>query len=159
MCKMKNRPQIQSLAYAVGDVLNRYVEVHNYVQDEGASTKSLVKNFFGRGKSQLALLADAEALLPGSLEVERAIDTFRTTAGDALSDGERQYVDVLTGYARALSATIEALIERQQVLHKVSTQTANWTEFSDAGDRYEASIKEYMAWGQQLNDLAPLIFD
>ena len=42
MCKMKNRPQIQSLAYAVGDVLNRYVEGHNYVLEEGSSAKSLL---------------------------------------------------------------------------------------------------------------------
>jgi hypothetical protein len=143
--------------------LSSYIVVHDRIFHDASTFKSVVRNLFGRGVPMSQLLRDAEALLPFWTSMRARIEGLRQRSYDRLSPGERRYFDLLSRYVDAVSATVEALVDRQRLLSEGSKgSTRNpitWEAFQDKERAYQAAVQRYMSVGGELNDAAPVVFE
>ena len=87
------RQQLLELSYATSQGVQAYANVHGYIDKEGASAKSALKNLFGRGVPMSELLAAAESLVPVWTDIESAVLSFEAQHVFLLDDEERTYLD------------------------------------------------------------------
>jgi hypothetical protein len=160
---MSRRDQIKELAMIVGNGLEVYVAIHDSIFREANTFKSFLKNLVGRGVPMSKLLEDSECLIPLWDAIHQKMETFRRSTYSSLSDDEACYFDVLLRYVAAVRRTTAALIDRQQLLNQGSKGRPNnpmtWKAFQQKEKIYESAIQEYMTIGEELNALAPIIFE
>lgn len=115
-----HRDEIRELATAVGSGLSAYIAVHDQSFQGSSTLKSVLKNIFGRGVPMSKLLQDAEALLPLWASIRTRMQAFHQRSYAVMSRDDRQYVDLLSRYVDALSATVATLVDRQRLLNEGS---------------------------------------
>lgn len=158
---MECRHRIRELVYLVESGLQSYVQVHNYIQSESATAKSMFKNLIGRGVSNEQLLKNAEALVPVWTDIRTSVTAFEHSSASTMTSHESHYLSILSRYVDALDLTVQVLVERQRLLleRKMNPSDVTLGVFKEVERRYEDRCNDYVALGQELNNLAPLIFD
>jgi hypothetical protein len=102
------------------------------------------------------LLEKAEGLVPLWDSIGAKLELFRAHRGHSLSNGEGQYVEILSRYVAAVRKTVAFLVGRQKLLNAGSKR--NWKGYRSKTAEYDAAVQEYMAIGRELNAASPVIF-
>jgi len=159
---MNYKDQIKELAWTVNEGLSIYIAIHNSIFQESYTLMSFIKNLFGRGVPMAKFLEHAEKLVPIWDSIQNKIDDFKSTMYLSLSKDEKCYFDLLANYVIALRKTVDCLVERQKYSEIGSRSFLNnplsWKAFIEKERAYKTSINEYLTIGQQLNDMAQIIF-
>jgi hypothetical protein len=159
---MSHRDEIRDLAVAVDSALSAYIEVHERILRDAATTWSLIKNLVDRGVPTSTLLEESKQLMPLWDVIRQRIVAFRESSYSFLSKEEQDYFDLLSRYVDAVCLTVIALVDRQLLLnaggkggpHNPMTREA----YKEKHRAYEESIRHYMAIGQELTAAGPIIF-
>lgn len=161
--QMEVREELRQLAVLVGSALSTYIEIHDWIFQEGATFKSVVKNLFGKGVPMSRFLDESKRLLRTWSSIQDRLNEFRSASYQALSRRERAYFDLLSRYVAALLRTMQALVDRQQLLYEGSLGGRNSAMTRDAvRDRervYRSTIEDYQSIGRELNATASTVFD
>lgn len=156
------KEQIKNLALEVNAGLTIYIAVHNKIFNEAATFKSFIKNLFGRGVPMSQLLQEAEKLIPAWNDIAEKVESFSRNVESSIKEDEKLYLELLVQYAEALRETVLALVERQRVLNERSKggrdNPITWDVYQQLERKYQASIQQYQAIGQELNSVSHVIF-
>jgi hypothetical protein len=155
------RNQIRNLSLLVNDGLTAYITIHDKIFNEAATLKSVLKNILGRGVPMSQLLQEAESLIPIWNSITENIESFHRDIYPLISNPEKSYFDILKRYVVAVNETISLLIERQRLLYERSkggwNNPVKWNAYQVAERKYQSSIQNYMAIGQDLNNASHMI--
>jgi len=144
----EHREKLGALGYSVNQGIQAYANVHGYIEKEGATAKSALKNLFGRGVSMSQLLEAAESLLPIWNDIQSNVFSFKAQTMLLLDDNEQRYLDALSEYVNRVKEAIEALVERQRLL----TQShVDWSSHQAASQKYQAAMNSFMMAEDEMN--------
>jgi len=144
----KHRDQLGALGYSVNQGIQAYAGVHKYIEEQGASAKSALKNLFGRGVPMSQLLEAAESLIPIWAEIQSNIDTLEAQDMHLLDQDEQHYLGLLKEYVKRVRSAIDALVARQRIL---ANPPVKWDSHQAASQKYQAAMNSFMAIEEQMN--------
>lgn len=156
------KEQIENIAIEVNAGLTIYIAVHNKIFNEAATFRSFIKNLFSRGVPMSQLLQDVEKLIPVWNGIVEKVKSFSCNVNSSIKEDEKLYLELLARYTEALRETVSALVERQRVLNERSKggrdNPITWDVYQQSERKYQDSIQQYQAIGQELNSVSHVIF-
>lgn len=144
----KTRDQLKVLGAMVHQGIQAYANIHRYIEKQGATAKSALKNLFGRGVPMSQLLEAAETLEPIWAEIQSSLIEFENQDRLLLDRDEQRYFDLLKEYVKRVELAIDALIERQRLL---AHPPVKWDSHQSASQKYSAAMNAFMAVEEQMN--------
>lgn len=142
------RDRLGALGYSVNQGIQLYAQTHKYIEQEGSTAKSALKNLFRRGTQMSRLLEAAESLLPIWNDIYSNIMFFEAQTAFLLDDDESRYLDALLKYVKRVKVAIEALVERQRYLTQSSI---DWSTHLAASQKYLAAMSSFMEAEDEMN--------
>lgn len=149
---MTNKEQIVELSWNVNDLLSQYVAIHDDVFKTSIRHAIPIPGIF-KAIDFGAHLEKIENINP---RLENCDDKIKSFAKN-VNGQEREYIDLLSRYTRALIETISRLKVVVSALYDKSQSFVNsnydWENYKSDLAKYNQSVQDYMAIGGRLNEL------
>ena len=152
---MNYKEILKDQAIEVEELLNIYINIHNYIFKKAATFISLFK------KVDFQYLYDQTVNLLLVFDTKKIdLNNLKITFNDNISYKYQQYFNQLCLFFECLYNTVVLLKERQhQLLLKSKGNYYNFQDFMNLQNKYKSSINTYMNEGFNLNKINYIVFD
>lgn len=142
--------QLKNEAWEVNDLLTEYVDLHNLLLKSAGTFSSLFR------KVNFQELYDKTIALQDKFK--NKYSELEDFAKSDFEEKDKQFVDCLLSYTKALTETVSLLSVMYNALNeKAKGNKLSFKEHMENDKKYQASIKNYLSYGNELNNLYKLL--